>query len=395
MARPIWTLDVGALGFANPHRPETSTGPFPRDPICYLSGSQIVVTFVTREAVEGIPLRGQPDAHLPFRLHALFVDAMTGQVRTTLTWPTASARSCVFSASQGKFVVFTPDKLWLYSPRLEQLKGLDLPLRIEATWESWELHASPGGRYLLIDYDSISNEKLAEVLHKAIAQRDHDLESRTLAQVEEGAVLLDTEQLRILQTWKVKSGPTHERAPRSVSEEGLVLFGGKVGKVGGPWHLLCSNPSAPPHCGTGPFVNDRTVFSLRKKGARASGFDLIDIRGEPVFSDSFPEREFWQYPVRRSPGGQRFALAFDEGKGGIAALDIAPHYFLKRIVVFDLPTLKWVYRLDGKRQRIASISGLAVSPDGLQLGLIDQNGILRVYRLPESKRGAGAHMKSG
>ena len=142
-AGPIWKLDVGALGFANPHRPESSRGPFPHDPTGYLVGGQIVVTFVTRVAPEGVPRRDQPDESLPFRLHALFIDATTGKVRTDREWPTASARSCVLPSPGGKFLVFTPDKLLLYSPSLELLKELSLSLRSRATWETWELHPSP------------------------------------------------------------------------------------------------------------------------------------------------------------------------------------------------------------------------------------------------------------
>jgi len=379
-AGPVWQLDVRALGFANPHRPESSRGPFPHDPVSYLAGGQIVVTFVTRVAPEGVPRRDQPDESLPFRLHALFIDAATGKVRTEREWPTASARSCVLPSPGGKFLVFTPDKLLLYSPSLELLQELSLPLRRKANWETWELHPSPAGKYLLISYDAKSNERFAGTLRQARLPQDRDLIDRTFAQLELSEDLVDTEELSILGSWTVKLGFDDTHPPTSISDEGLLVLGEKAERFDSPWQPVPLFSRS-----LGFFINDQVLLALRSKPPRLLGFDLNNTRGDLLFKEDFPDNgEIMVDPVRHSAGGQRFALAFIKGKGGIAALDIAPHYSLKRIIVFDIPSLQWVYRLDGKRQRIKNISGLALSPDGSQLGLIDQNGILRAYRLSET-----------
>lgn len=375
---PVWQLDVGALGFANPHRPESSRGPFPDDPICYLAGGQIVVTFVTRVAPEGVPRRDQPDESLPFRLHALFIDAATGKVRTEREWPTASARSCVLPSPGGKFLVFTPDKLLLYSPSLELLQELNLPLRTKATWETWELHPSPAGKYLLISYDAKSNARFTAALHHAISTNDHSRTDRILAEAELSEDLVDTEDLSILASWTVKLGFDYTHPPTSISDEGLLVLGDDVQRFDRPWQPVSGLSDS-----LGFFISDKVLLALRWKNIRLLGFDLNNTGGQLLFKEDFPDNgEIMVDPVRHSAGGQRFALAFIKGKGGIAALDIAPHYSLKRIIVFDIPSLQWVYRLDGKRQGIKSISGLALSPDGSQFGLIDQDGILRAYRVP-------------
>ena len=374
----MWQLDVGGLGFANPHRPEMSTGPFPHDPVCYLASGQVVVTFVGRVTTVGLPQRGQPDVSLPFRLHALFIDATSGKVRAEREWPTASARSCVLPSTEGKFVVFTPDKLMQYSPNLALVRELDLPLRREATWDAWELHPSPGGRYLLISYDAKSNASLDRVLDDAVKSRDNDLITRALAQAEAGEDLVDTEELRILGNWTVRFGVDFAGLPKSISDQGVLVLGDKLGRFDRPWEPFPGRSRS-----LGFFINDQVLLALRSKPPRLLGFDLRDTHGQLLFKEDFPDNgEILAGPVRCGAGGQRVAFAFIKGKGGISALDIAPHYSLKRIIVFDVPSRQWIYRLDGKRQRITKLSGLALSPDGSQLGIIDQDGVLKAYRLP-------------
>ena len=219
----MWRLDVRALGFANLRRHESSY-PRPTGPVGYLGGGQIVVNFVTRVATEGLPQRDRPDASLPFRLHALFVDAATGKVNTDSESPTASGQSCPLRSTGGKFVVFTPDKLLLYSAGLELLNELSLPLRSQATWESWWLFPSPGGRYLLIRYDAKSNASRDDEFERAISTRDYALRDRILAEAEEGEELIDMEELKILRTWTRKFGPGDDFLPSSISDEGLLVL---------------------------------------------------------------------------------------------------------------------------------------------------------------------------
>ena len=340
-----------------------------------------MVTFVTRVEAEGLPRRDRPDASLPFRLRALFIDAATGKVRTDRGWPTASARSCVLPSLGGKFVVFTPDKLMLYSPSLELLKELSLPLRREATWDAWELHPSPGGRYLLISYDVKSNARLAGKPPQFVIRPDGSISDLTLAQAEEGEDLVDTEALNILGSWTVKFGANHTHLPELISDEGMLVLGGKVERFDRPWQPVSGLSDS-----LGFFISDQVLLALRWKNIRPLGFDLNNTAGQLLFKEDFPDNGEIMTDRTHSAGGQRFALAFDKGKGGIAALDIAPRYSLKRVIVFDVPSRQWVYRLDGKRQRIKKISGLALSHDGSHLGLIDQDGIPQ--GVPSSRTGS-------
>jgi hypothetical protein len=345
----------------------------------YLDGGQIVVTFVSTVEATGLSVRGRPDASLPFRLCALFIDAATGKVNTHGEWPTASAESCVLRSTGGRFVVFTPDKLFLYSPSLQLLRELDPALRSEATWETWGLSSSPRGRYLLVKYDAKANARLP----KRPAQLRFPpggkgcIEDLSIADAEEGEDLYDTEQLSALGKWTKKlAGCTS--LPDSISDDGMLVLGDKIGRFDQPWRPFSwLEPSL------GRFINDQVLIELRRKPPRLLGFDLHDTRGRLLLREEFHDSSdiIW---VRfcQSSGGQRFAFTFDKGKGGSKILDIAPHYSLSRITVFDIPSRRWVYKLDGKRQRITEISGLALSSDGKQLAVIDQSGVLKAYRLP-------------
>ncbi len=133
------------------------------------------------------------------------------------------------------------------------------------------------------------------------------------------------------------------------------------------------------------FLSSQILISVRlsEPGHWKGKITLIRKSGEVLFEEEFPEREWFTY-LPSSGDGRRFALAIERGKGGSRPLDIHPHYSLSRLSVFDLPSRRWVYKLEAKTHGIKSISGLALSPDGSLLALINQDGVLELYRLPDT-----------
>ena len=116
---------------------------------------------------------------------------------------------------------------------------------------------------------------------------------------------------------------------------------------------------------------------------------LAHTNGELIFRQEFAEKEQIKLDaglggIAVSAGGQRFAVAIYKGKGGSALLDIGTHYSLDRIMVYDLTARVWSYAVGAKKQGLKSISGLALSPDGSLLALINQDGVLEVYRVPQT-----------
>jgi hypothetical protein len=319
----------------------------------------VVVTFVTREGSDALPRRGQSDTSLPFRLHALFIEAKTGQVTAKRQWPTASDRSGIIPTTGDNFLVVTPDRVMLYSPNLDLVRELDVSLSRDAALDNWGVQTShPSGKYLFIGYGLTGSG-----LHGG-GSADENL----------GRKLVDVRNLEVLRVWTERGRSASHYL--SMADDGTWLVGQKIGKIGGPLDWLCL-PCKP--CGNLMFLNNQTLFSwdlyLKWIALRGSKGNLLleqhFLRGE-VFRD-----------VVHSADGCRFAIALDKGKGGSTVLDIGPHYSLNRIIVYDLAARQWIYTLDAKKLGMKHVSGLALSPDGSLLALINEDGILEAYHLPD------------
>jgi hypothetical protein len=174
----------------------------------------------------------------------------------------------------------------------------------------------------------------------------------------------------------------------SVSDAGLLLAlfgaGAALGTPNSPWRVLCSHydPNWFSYIPTGSFVNDTTIFWLAYQRQGVS-IRLSMTDGSIALDERLGYHEITN-PLYVPVGGARFAIPIYKGKGGSELLDIPAHYSLKSIKVYDLSVRRWVYTLDGKSHGIRSISGLALSPDGALLGVINQDGMLQVYRVPSN-----------
>ena len=351
-----------------------------RGPLGQFSFSEddrIVVTFVSHILPAVLSRRDQPDSS-GIHLHGLFVNAKTGQLQKTQEWPTPSLRSGVIPVTGGNFLVVRPDKLILFSPDLKLLKELEIPVAREAFKDDWQLYRSPGGKFLLIDYAVASSETLSP--SSCFEMRDE---------------LIDAESLQVSRSWS-EFGPAYwmphpDPCPTSVenphvnhwsgiSDDGSLLTidntgAPAVGHLDGVFHVLCSHNN--PNCRGGSFVNNQTVLVWPSPRLHHP-ITLISISGEILPIKELDENEMLR-SVAKSTGGERFAISVERSKGGSELLDIGPTWFADRIMVYDIPSRKWIYTLDPKKQGITKISELALSPDGTLLALIDQNGILQVY----------------
>jgi hypothetical protein len=174
----------------------------------------------------------------------------------------------------------------------------------------------------------------------------------------------------------------------TISDEGLTLIHSSdmIGQLDGPYRWLCGSHKT--DCGHSlQFISNHALYSELSRSEDDKSMLILDTNGELLLRDDFHHRElvYWEIAgggVATSMDGPRFAVALEKGKGGIAALDIAPHYSASRVIVYDLTSRRSVYTLDAKRAGIKGISSFALSPDGSLLALINQDGILEIYRLP-------------
>jgi hypothetical protein len=352
------------------HRDERIGMPRPLNPLCFIANDRIAVTFMTRSEAEVLPRRDQVDEKLPYRLHALFIDTATGKVRATRDWPTASDRAGVTPGTAGKFVAVTPDRLALYSSDLHLLKAIDLFLSCRAREGYWLISPSPNGRTMLI--------------------------MNGAGNFQYNFRWFDIDDLRLLASWTES-----DRENVWKGTEDLVVRGGHFGSVyddemGGdfargflirkldaPWRFVSLKKPAFRSFG---LVSPDVLLGLsyaREFGGPRQKMILVRTNGEVFFEQEFPERE--EVSGRAlSADGRRFAATFSKFKGGSAFLDIAARIVLKSVLVFDLKGCKWIYKVDAKEQRLKVVSALALSPDGSLLALINQDGVLEAYRLPET-----------
>ncbi len=388
-AAPIWGLNVKALGYAPSQRAQDEGVYIPLgiEPICFLANGEIVLSFVTRETPTGLPHRGEHDEILPFRLHAIFVNQNTGHVRATKEWPVSSTRSRILPVTDGNFVVFAPDQLLLYSPQLGLVKQLDLSLGQMAVKDNWYATPSSGGKYLLLDYEPAEDAKRVDRMPMA----------QLLAEpIKDHLDWIDLQSLQIVAAWTVKIAPDSFYEFGDISDQGLVqlwTYGArgyedaqivKIGKPpNGPWHSMCQ--PAESYCRAGKFINNETVLAFRYENSRTDvrvWIGVISTKGSLLFDETFPSKEILRGGVPASMSGGSFALGILKGKGGSRFLDIAAHYSMDRVVVFDVAARRWIYTLDAKKHNIKELSGMALSPDGSLLAIINQDGILEVYQIP-------------
>ena len=384
----ILQLNVRALGYTPEPFPTENYGWLGIDPICFLSAETVAITFVTREAPAALSRRGQSDESLPYRLHALFVDTKTGKQLAPRGWPSSSLRSRVLSAAGEKFVVLTPERLLLYSPEFTLLNQLDVIWGRESIKDLWDVARSPGGKYLLAHYEPQADAKRIEQLPPTVDALDWN----PVEQFE----WIDLENLQVVERWTEKSCrdcfiTLGYEDTFGISDNGMVQRRKnphivEIGKPpDGPWRGLC--PYYQPYCHPGGFVNNETF--LAKGGDKPEEFWLVNTNGglllhealrenETIYTGHLPSHASWN----PSADGNRFAVAVMKIKGANAFLDIGGHAVLERIMVFDIAIRQWIYMLDARKQKLTDISGMALSPDGSQLALITQAGILEIYRVP-------------
>lgn len=369
---PVSRLDVRALGYTVWSPLDDIQTHVWIGQICFSSDNQIILTFISHVVPAVMPRRSKPDVSSNVSLNALFVDAKSGQLRARRAWPTSSVRSRIAPVTGGKFVVITPDKSVLYSSSMQPLKELSLPVGREATVNDWQAKPSTGGRYLLISYGPRSNETNPLGLGGEVTRQE----------------LIDTETLSVTRSWTEKAfGVVQAVIPLDSGKLFAYDRSTRHDVIGsppdGPWRLVLINwPRACKPNDEFP-IGDHAFSSGRALSIDRRCESLATTNGVILFSHELGEKEIgWHRAV--SANGQRFADAIYKGKGGSWLLDIPAHYTLKQIRVYDIAARRWIYTLDGKKQGIKTISGQALSPDGSLLALIDQDGILQVYRIPQT-----------
>ena len=363
--RPVWEVDLRSLGY---------TGFTPKgeqwdlrvdiDPLCFSDRGVLIATFLTHEIATSLARRDRQAELRPLRLHAIFFDAAGGKVQTTREWSIARPSAGIIPARDGKFIVVTSEGMTLYSQTLEPLKELRFSAYRQAFGNLYSIYSSPGGKSVLVKYHDHNP-------HYQWIDVDSMEPLRSWDEVWGGWVTISDDEIARYKDWR---------------DRGSWLSEVLVRRFDGPWRTICHGPVWGNCEAPRQFINNEvlavvSVGKLRLIRA-ADGGELL----EKQFNDGGPGRGY--RGLSASANGRRFAAGIWGSKGGSALLDISAHPVFKRIMVFDIPSGQWVYTLDAKKQKIKSISALALSPNGSLLAILT-DGVVEVYRIPPSSVRSG------
>jgi hypothetical protein len=359
-AGPARSVDLRLLGYPRSLSKRETWALYLSAPVSFSDDSTVIASFLTPADGTTLARRGQPNSPLPMKLHGVFLEATTGEVRATREWLTGHPAGGVVAASGGRFTVLTSGAMALYSPNLELLKKVTFSSEQES--HLWNFYPSPSGRSVLLEYHN------PETSFQWV-----DVSSFQPGRIWKGSLggvsISDHEIAFSKESYTAPEGVTHEILLQALDGYQQALCRVRLGydsDIG---------------CGTPEFISDE-VLALWNPHR----FSLILAAGGGVLFTAGFRQDEWIGPrlLRPSADGKRLAVAVSAHKGGSEILDIDYHSVLKRIMVFDIPNRQCVYTLDAKKQKIKTISGLALSPDGSLMAILE-DGIVEVYRLPATE----------
>jgi hypothetical protein len=358
---PKWRVDlrpaIGSLplGRVVGHGHETQGRPV--SSLWFLDDNRIVATFVIREGKPSLSSREALDASSALRLRAIFLDAASGQITGTLSWPTSSRFARIIATHEGRFVTQTGSGLTLYSADLTEVRKLALP----ATEASWTSHSSPTGKNILFLSGGLG----------------------TISPVP--WVWVDADKLQVVLSWEDARTGWIGISDDKIAMTTCTWFhecepGLRVRGLATPWKTIVPTlPTYEPRTTPRPqFVNDDRLLLL---GPHA---ELVRTDGTVVFVEKQFSGGCWSDGVLPSAVGSRFVVPACKLKGKVSALDVGGSQLLQRIFLYDVPFDRTSFVLDVEGPAVKGLTQFAVSPDGTRLAILNDEA-LEVLQLPPLK----------
>jgi hypothetical protein len=364
----LWRVNLKSQGYpANSDELQRRRGFGNFDTISFIGDNVLAATFITREKIPALQRRDDPNHVRPYRLHALFLDALTGKTLHTIEWPIDDPNAGVFPRHDGGFLLVTSEKIASYSADWADLKEIQFSGLHSMTATLSGIAESPNAKYVVIQFltgnSSVCSRISTDTLN-AVPANCGVLEVFTVSDYK----IVEPEKLPG-ENEERENIPSHAYAQRSSAA--------RAGET------IC-NPCA----GIPQFINDdaMAVYSPEK-------ISVLDGEGKVTFTQNFIPRERWidelGRPVRASANGQRFAIVTNRspfarnarsGAIHISTGDIPAEMPLD-IEVFDLSAAQWIYTLRINDENLHQIWGLALSPNAKKLA-IDSGGTIQIYTLP-------------
>ena len=359
---PLWSIKPKQAGYPLPtySHPGAKVG---RDTIKiqFLDDHRLALAWVTRDQISEKPVG--PANDVPSHLHLAILDAHTGHQIESHEWPCSSIGVNLAYTASGQWLLSSERTVTLYSSSFDEVRDLD-----DVRTESWGTFISASGRTFLTH-----------------VQDSHGAWS---------AQLRDSSSFEVLDSWNdalsAKFHLTysdHFILGQIINSPQFQLYLRKVGGDWTPYSISIPSSHPPGKIGYG-FVNDVTLAAFS-----GPQLELETVEGAELLNATLPENSLflprWSVTAT-STGGERFAVILDRLRGiNSPTLDLYPDPSEDRVVVYSISKRSAIYsvKVRGTSWWVAQShpvwNVIALSPDGLMLGVVSDEGI-RVYVLPSA-----------
>jgi len=286
---------------------------------------------------------------VPAHLHALVLDARTGQKEHEGEWPSRYWQATITPVGKENFLICAVDEMRLQS------------------------HDFTTVRDQVLSYPTTCREMME-------SPRRHSFSTKTGAD----SNLIDAESFQPLAEWSSQEATNVHFTDTSMIGICRPDFDLCVRELDQPWQpIRVAGVKQPLEAFRyqGPtFVNDSTFVM-----AEGCEMKVMTLEGLMLFSVNLPKK-FSFARIATSTGGKRFAYIEAELQGS-AVLDMDSE-FDDHIAVYDLGQKKAIYtrKVRGGSPWIPPFehrNRIALSPDGTLLAILD-HGVIGVYQLPAS-----------
>lgn len=350
-ASPKWRTDLRGvlgttpLGLTVGNGRET-TGK-PRVSIWFLNNEKVVATFITREGDSRLSTSRNKNETSSTRLRAIFLNASTGEVTSTINWPTESRFAGIVAVDSGKFVTETGTHLTLFSSGLAPEKTLNLSATSENGWASYP---SPTGKNVLFIPSGLSGSI-------------------------KPWILINTANLKVTRSWQdVHTGwVAISDSWIAMTACGWISHCEPFVEVRGPgteWNEV-SSASRPNNVPRPHFVDERTLL------LQGMPTKLVDVDAQAKWSANLVHEACWWGGVYSASEAARFVVPSCSLRSHVGAIDVDGVEILKSFLIYDAPfegpSPTHILNLQGPT--IKGLPYLALSPDGSRIAILDGEAI--------------------
>ncbi len=415
---PLWCIDLQSQGYPTNSSDLQRRRNFANfDTISFVSDTVVAATFVTREDILDLQRREDPNHVRPYRLHAIFLDALTGKVVQTLDWPIENPSAGIFPRASGGFLLFTTEKIVSYSADWNQLKELSLSDLHASTADLGGIAESPTNKSLVVQFLYGNSALCLNIQTDTL-----DFSPRSCSTLE----IFTASDNGILAPEKLPGGnDLRENNPTGAYVQyGVAMPGAPpapaTGRILNPDQARTTHTICSPCVGIPQFISNELLVMYSP-----TYMSILDRAGKVRFTQEFSATVEWidelGRPVRPSANGLRVAIASNKshlqsehfvppsassgvppqtveeqqraanlavrsGANNATAVHMStgdiPAEFPSDVQIYDLTASQWIYTLEIKAERLHQIWGLALSPNGNNLA-IDSGGTIQLFALPK------------